>query len=365
MNMNFYDVLGVSKSQSDQEIKQQYKKLVKQYHPDTQKNQNKEEQERKFKEIAEQYEVLSDKDKRKNYDSFGSETNPFGNTSQQSGSGSMFNDFFQGFFGNSRNPFEDIGFFNTQANMGFGGNQQKVRGSDIRLKFTLSLKDTLTDKTTNIEYKKAKKCSHCQGTGAKDGKTKICELCHGFGVIQTKKQIPMGNVIVSETCPKCKGKGNIIETNCSYCHGTGFETTLEKIEITIPRGTKNGMTLTVRGGGNEQDINGDLHIDIQVQIPNEFELIDSNIHTTKKISYLEAILGTTIDVKTLDDTMAKLKIPNGTQPEQTFIIRGKGVPQFQSNNIGDMYVKIQVEIPKVISEKEKKLLEEVKNEKQK
>lgn len=347
---DYYEILGVSKDASKDEIKRAYRKLSKQYHPDINKEPGADE---KFKEISEAYEVLSDDTKRAQYDQFG-----------HAGANQDF-DGFGGFGG-----FSDAGFggFEDILNTFFGGGSTRRRnpnaprqGADLQYTMTLTFEEAVFGKETDIEIPREEECSTCHGSGAKPGThPEECPYCHGSGQISTEQNTPFGRIVNRRVCHHCGGTGQVIKHKCPTCHGTGKVKKRKKIHIKIPAGIDNGQQLRVAGRG-EPGINGgpngDLYIIFQVKEHEFFERDGDDIYCEMPISFVQAALGDEIEVPTLHGKV-KLKIPAGTQTNTKFRLRGKGVKSVRSTTPGDQHVIVRIVTPTKLTEKQKQLLRE-------
>ncbi|WP_244809105.1 molecular chaperone DnaJ [Caldibacillus sp. NES_3] len=347
---DYYEILGVSKDASKDEIKRAYRKLSKQYHPDINKEPGADE---KFKEISEAYEVLSDDTKRAQYDQFG-----------HAGANQDF-DGFGGFGG-----FSDAGFggFEDILNTFFGGGSTRRRnpnaprqGADLQYTMTLTFEEAVFGKETDIEIPREEQCSTCHGSGAKPGThPEECPYCHGSGQISTEQNTPFGRIVNRRVCHHCGGTGQVIKHKCPTCHGTGKVKKRKKIHIKIPAGIDNGQQLRVAGKG-EPGINGgpngDLYIIFQVKEHEFFERDSDDIYCEMPISFVQAALGDEIEVPTLYGKV-KLKIPAGTQTNTKFRLRGKGVKSVRSTTPGDQHVIVRIVTPTKLTEKQKQLLRE-------
>ncbi|MCD6113204.1 MAG: molecular chaperone DnaJ [Bacteroidales bacterium] len=359
---DYYEVLGVSKDASDTEIKKAYRQKALKYHPD--RNPGNKEAEEKFKEAAEAYEVLSNPEKRSKYDQFGHAG--LGNGAGFGGHGMSMDDIFSHFgdiFGSAfGGGFSDFG--------GFGGSSSRQRrrhvnkGSNLRVKVNLSLKDIANGVEKKIKVKKYVKCQECNGTGAKGGSSyKTCPTCHGTGQVTRVTNTFLGQMQTSSVCPTCGGEGQIITNKCIRCAGNGIVKGEEIITIKIPAGVSEGMQLSLRGKGNaaaRNGINGDLIILIE-ETPHPSLIRDGkNLLYDHYISFPDAALGITIEVPTIEGK-ARIKIPAGTQPGKTFRLKGKGLPDVNSYGKGDLLVNINVWTPKKLSGSEKSILEQLRN----
>ena len=353
---DYYEVLGVSKNASDDEIKKAYRKLAKENHPDLHPDDKA--AEARFKEINEAYSVLSDADKKQKYDQFGhAGVDPnFASSGYGGGYGAGFGGFadfdlgsiFSDFFGGSRNT------RNPNA---------PSKGENIRTALTISFEDAAFGCTREIDVSRTEKCNTCGGSGCKSGTTaEVCDQCHGAGTVRTQRQTIMGVVSSSTTCPKCKGAGKIIHQPCESCHGSGVQRKQRTISVKIPAGIDDGQAISLRGQGNAGVNNGpagDIIVNIIVRPHPIFEREGTNIYSSKTISMVQAALGAEVEVPTLDGKV-KYTIPEGTQSGTTFRLRGKGIPNVNNpKNRGDHFVKVIVEIPQKLNEKQKNLLRQL------
>ena len=355
---DYYEVLGVDRNASSEEIKKAYKKMAIKYHPD--KNPGNKEAEEKFKEVAEAYSILSDPDKKARYDQFG-----------HAGVEGAGPDFSQG-FGNLNDILNDFlgGFGFGGFGGGFGGQrgqrQEKVyRGRDIRVRVKLTLEEIAKGVTKEVSIEKSVPCSECNGRGAKNSADiKTCPACHGTGQVERVVRQGFFQSVTYSTCQQCGGEGKIISNPCRNCGGTGLVRKRESIEVKIPAGVEAGMQIKVTGAGNaakNNGINGDLLVVIEeLEHPN-LKRDGNNLYYTKIISLPDAILGTETDIPCLDGPY-RIKIDAGTQSGTVLRLRGKGLPTVNGyGGTGDLYVKIGVWIPKKLSKEEKALVESLRN----
>jgi molecular chaperone DnaJ len=358
---DYYEVLGVSKTASDDEIKKAYRKTAIKYHPD--RNPGDKEAEEKFKEAAEAYSVLHDPEKRKRYDQFGFEA-------ENMGQGGFGGGGFGGFRMNMDDIFSmfndvggfDFGGFSFGGFGGGGGRRQVHRGSNLRLRVTLSLKEINEGVTKKFKARKDVTCSHCHGTGAQDGTgTDTCPTCHGSGYITHTTQTILGMAQQRSVCPTCHGEGQVIRNKCTYCNGTGVVKGEELVEIKIPAGVAQGMQLNVQGKGNAGQrggIPGDIEVYIE-EAPNDtFVREGNNLIYNQLLDFPTAALGGEIEVPTVAGDKMHLKIEPGTQPGKTLRLRGKGLPDVQRYGVrGDLLVNLSVYVPKTLSRDQKKAIE--------
>lgn len=360
---DYYEVLEVAKTATQDEIKKAYRKKAIQYHPD--KNPGDKEAEEKFKEAAEAYEVLSDPQKRQRYDQFGF-AGVGGAAGYGAGAGMSMEDIFSRFgdvwAGSGLSDiFESMGF-----NFGGGsrGGKRVRRGSDLRVKVHLTLEEIATGTEKKIKVKKLVTCDHCHGSGSEDGKTETCTACGGTGrVVRTQRGI-FGMMQVQEACPTCGGEGTIIKNKCHECSGNGVKQGEEVITIPIPAGVMDGMQLTIQGKGNAAPrggVNGDLLVLIEEEEHPELIRDEGNLIYNLLLSVPTATLGGQVEIPTLSGKV-KVTIPAGTQPGKVLRLRGKGLPEIDQFGRryaqGDLLVNIGVYIPEHLSKDEKKMMEE-------
>ncbi len=358
---DYYEVLGVSKTATDAEIKAAYKKMAIKYHPD--RNPGNKEAEEKFKEAAEAYDVLHDPEKRQRYDQFG-----FAGMNGQGGFGggasmsmddifSMFGDIFGG--GNFGGGFGGFGGFGGGAR----GGKHVEKGSDLRLKVRVSLKEVASGVTKKFKINKYVTCPHCNGSGSEDGKTETCSKCKGSGVTYRSVNTMFGHMQTQTQCDACGGTGSVIRNKCKHCGGTGIVKGEEIEEIKIPAGVQEGMVVTERGKGNAARWNGvpgDIQVYIQEEPHPELLRDGQNLQYQLLLDVPTAILGGSAEVPTIDGKV-KIKIEPGTQPGKTMRLRGKGLPVVQGYGYGtgDLIVQIGVYIPENLSREEKETFEKL------
>ena len=356
---DFYEVLGVSKSASESEIKKAYRQMALKYHPD--KNPDDKEAEEKFKEAAEAYEVLSNPEKKSRYDQY-AHAGMGGAGSGGYGGGMNMDDIFSQFgdiFGSGGNPFES--FFGGGG--GRGRSRTVNRGSNLRIKVKLTLEEVLNGVEKKIKVNKAISCNTCGGSGAQagSGSFNTCGTCKGAGQVKRVTSSFLGQMQTITTCPTCNGEGQTIVNKCKACTGSGTQQSEEVISIQIPAGVAEGMQLNVQGKGNAAErggIPGDLLVIIEeVEHPNLVRDGDHLIHDLY-ISFIDATLGTSVEIPTLDGK-AKIKIDAGTQGGKVLRLKGKGLPSVNSHYKGDLLVNINVWTPQQLSSEEKKVLEKL------
>ena len=348
---DYYEVLGVSKGASEDELKKAYRKLAKENHPDLHPGDK--ECEARFKEINEAYEVLSDSDKRAKYDQFGHAAfdpnqgfggGGFGGFEGFGGFGDIFGDIFGGFGG-----------------FGGGGRNPNAprKGDNLRATVNIKFEEAAFGVKKEVFVAKVEQCPDCKGTGCAEGTTaEVCPDCKGTGSVKTTQRTPFGMVQSTGQCPKCKGRGKIIHTPCKSCRGIGSVRRQHKVTVSVPAGIDDGQTISLRGQGNV-GINGgpagDLLITVLVQPHARFERDGASILLEQEVSFAQAALGSEIEVPTLDGKV-KLNIPEGTQPGSVFRLKGKGVPYLRANGRGDQFVTVKVAVPKNMSSAQKEAL---------
>ncbi|MBR4554431.1 MAG: molecular chaperone DnaJ [Ruminococcus sp.] len=348
---DYYEVLGVQKSASDDEIKKSFRKLARQYHPDLHPDDK--DAEAKFKEINEAYEVLSDKDKRAKYDQFGHAAFDPSYGGGGAGAGGF------GGFADMGDIFDSIfGGFG-----GFGGRSSNPnaprRGADIETSVTIDFMEACSGKKMNVRLNRSEQCPDCRGTGAAAGtQPKTCPDCNGTGTRRVTQRTPFGNISQQTTCSRCGGKGKIIDSPCRTCSGSGTVRKTQEREVEIPAGVDDGQTLRIQGGGHagkNGGPSGDLHIRVDVRPDPIFERDGYDVWTEVPLTYTQAALGAEIIVPTVDGKV-KYIVPEGTQAGTVFRLRGKGIKRLYRSDRGDHYVKVSVEIPKNLSKDQKQKL---------
>lgn len=354
MAKDYYEILGIKKGANDAEIKRAFRTLARKYHPDVNKEAGSSE---KFKEINEAYQVLSDPQKKQQYDTFGTAGGP-------SGFGG-----FGGFGGFEGVDLGDLGGFGDIFDMFFGGRQQRGRrgvgpedGNDLRYDMEISLEEAFRGKEFEIEINHLINCSNCKGSGMQPGtKPSRCSTCGGTGQVRRAQRTPLGSFTSVATCPKCQGRGEMITSPCKYCAGSGRIKGLNKVKVKIPAGVESGVRLRVRGAGDagiRGGSSGDLYVFLQVKPHPYFEREGLDLIHKIKIPFTKAALGCEIEVKTLQGK-ARLKIPAGTQPLTSFNLKGKGMPNLRGAGRGDLYVIAEVTTPTHISKDEAELLKKL------
>lgn len=360
MDLDYYQILGVERTASEDEIKRAYKKMAIKYHPD--RNPGDKEAEEKFKQAAEAYDVLRDPEKRSRYDQFGKAgvNGGAGGFGGFNGQGMNMDDIFS-MFGDIFGGRHGFGGFNSAENQ-----TRQYRGSDLRLKVKVNLNDVMNGVTKKFKVRKDIICDECKGSGCEKGTSpETCSTCNGRGyVIRTQRSI-FGMMQTQQPCPTCNGEGTIIKHKCHKCHGEGVVSGEEIIEAKIPAGVADGMMVNVPGKGNAAKHNG-IPGDIQILIeeePSKIFIRDENdLIYNLLLTVPQAVLGDDIEIPTVDGK-AKIKIAPGTQPGKVLRLRGKGIPAIQGYGYGkgDLVINISVYIPEKINDKERKLFEEIRN----
>ncbi len=352
---DYYEVLGVQKGASADEIKKAYRKLAKENHPDLHPGDKAAEE--RFKEINEAYEILSDEDKRAKYDQYGHAA-----FDPNAGFGGF--DGFGGFGG-----FGDLGdiFGDLFSGFGFGGGATRAnpnaprRGENLRVSVNISFEEAAFGCKKDVTIGKVEKCADCNGTGCAPGTTpEVCPDCKGSGQVRTTQRTPFGMAQSTSACSKCRGTGKIIHQPCKTCRGLGSVRKQQKINVTIPAGIDDGQTISLRGQGNA-GVNGgsagDLLVTVIVRPHARFERDGSSVLLDQEISYAQAALGAEVEVPTLDGPV-KLTIPEGTQPGSVFRLRGKGIPYLRGSGRGDQFVTVRLGVPKNLTSSQKELLKQ-------
>ena len=352
---DFYEVLGVSKTASDDELKKAYRKLAKQYHPDL--NPDDKTAEAKFKEVSEAYEILSDKEKRSRYDQFGhAGVDPsYGGGAGAGGFGGFggfdMGDIFGDIFGGGFGGFSSHG----QSRRG------PQRGSHMYADVTISFEEAAFGCEKEISVYRIEACDDCGGSGAKPGTDTItCTVCGGSGQVRTTQRTILGNMQTVTTCSACNGKGSVVKEPCPKCAGKGKVKRNKKMKVKIPAGIDDGQTISLSGQGNAGDkgaANGDLYVSVSVRPSSQFQRNGYDVSYEMDISFAEAALGATVEVPTLDGKV-KYEIPEGTQPGTVFRFKGKGIPYLKRSGRGDQYIMVNVVVPKKLTQKQKELLRE-------
>ncbi|MCF8423313.1 MAG: molecular chaperone DnaJ [Bacteroidia bacterium] len=348
---DFYEILGVSKSASDDEIKKAYRKLAIKYHPD--KNPDDKAAEEKFKEAAEAYEILSNAEKRQRYNQYGHAGvgGASGNGGGHYGGGMNMDDIFSQF----GDIFGGGGFGGGRSS----GGRRVTKGSNLRIKVKLNLEEIAKGVEKKLKVNKFVSCTTCKGSGAKNGQFDTCKLCNGSGVQVRTQQTFLGAMQTQTTCSGCSGEGKTVKDKCNTCHGDGIVRAEEVISINIPAGVAEGMQLSVNGKGNAAPrggINGDLLVLIEEEEHLELKRDGSNLFYDSYVNFADAALGTSIEIPTVD-AKVKIKIEPGTQSGKVLRLKGKGLPDVNSYGTGDLLVNINVWTPQNLTSDEKKALE--------
>ncbi len=341
---DYYDVLGVTKSASKDEIKKSYRKLALKFHPDKTKGDKTSEE--RFKEASEAYHILSDDKRKANYDQFGHAA--FEGSGGGQGFGgfdtSSFSDIFEDFFG-------DFG----------GGNASRRtsnRGNDLRYDVNISLENAYKGLEKNVQYTTSKKCSSCNGSGAAKGSKPIkCSYCAGRGKVRTNQ----GFFTIQQTCPQCGGYGETIGSPCKNCGGNGKNQGSENVTVKIPKGVDDGTRIRLSGkgeAGSKGGSSGDLYLFISIDNHNIFKRSEENLYYELPITFSNAALGTTVEVPSIDGGKSKIKIPAGTQHGKQFRLKGKGMPILRRSAYGDLYIRVVTQVPSSLSKRQKEILEE-------
>jgi len=352
---DYYEILGVPKGAGADEVKAAYRKLVMQHHPDRVPHEQKKEAEEKFKEISEAYAVLSDPQKKKLYDQYGHAGIDARYTTEDIFKGADFSSFFgEGGFGSI---FESL-FGETDGDIfaGGGGRRRYRRtGEDIQLQLEISLEEASAGIERDVAYYRYDNCSRCGGSGAEPGSSKVkCSTCRGSGAVRSG----VGFISFSQTCPNCAGEGQVIKNRCKKCSGEGRVRNKKILKVTIPKGVDTGSVLRLKSEGSFAGSGrGDLYIYIKGRLHPAFVREGGNIRCRTKIGVAQAILGTEIEVATLEGKV-KMKVPAGTQPNTVFRLKDKGIYDLHSKHMGDELVEVEIEVPTKISSKERKLIEE-------
>ena len=343
---DYYEILGVNKSASPETIKQSYRKLAVKYHPD--KNKGEKAAEEKFKEASEAYHVLSNKERKQNYDNFGHAAfdgmgggrGGFENFDFSSSFSDIFEDFFSDFGGRSRRR-----------------RSSDFRGSDLRYDINISLEEAYSGKKQDIRFSTSEKCGTCKGQGSAPGSSpQSCSVCGGNGRVRSNQ----GFFTVQQTCPQCVGTGEEISNPCKNCSGTGKKQTYKNLTVTIPRGVDDGTRIRLSGkgeAGTKGGTNGDLYLFVNINSHKIFKRSEENLYYEFPISIADATLGTTLEVPIIDGGKAKVKIPSGTQTGKQFRLKGKGMPVMRGSGSGDLYIQIVTEVPVSLGSEQKDLLE--------
>ncbi len=355
MARDYYDILGVGRGASDEEIKKAFRQKAKQYHPDI--NKDDKEAEAKFKEVNEAYSVLSDKEKRSQYDAYGHEA--YTQNASGGGGAGYGGGFGGGGFGGFGDIFDTI--FGGGGFGGFGGNPTgPEQGEDIRVDVSLTLEEAFTGVTREITVGRSENCPTCHGSGAKPGTSpKTCTVCGGTGQVRRAQQTALGRFMTTSVCTACGGTGEIIDSPCADCRGRGTVRRQRKIKVKIPAGIDNGQYVTLSregSAGKRGGPNGDVYVVASVKPHRLFKRNGADLSMEMPISFVQAALGDELRVPTLTED-AKYRMPEGTQPGTVVRLKGKGMPRIRGGQ-GDLFVTLKVEVPKNLTERQKELLRE-------
>lgn len=358
---DYYEVLGVNKNATDEELKKAYRRLAKKYHPDANPD-NKKEAEEKFKEVSEAYETLSNPQKRQMYDQFGPDgPQGFGGGNPGGGYYSYSTSGFDGF-----SDFGDLGdIFSSFFGGGFGGRNQKQRsgpkkGRDLKYNLDITFEESYLGTKKEITISRDEICKTCNGTKAKPGtKSTTCKMCNGRGTVTQTVSTILGQMQTTKTCPSCGGEGTVIEEKCEECRGKGKVRKTVKLEVSIPAGINEGQTIVLRGEGDpgiKGGPRGDLYIVVSVRRHSIFKRQGDHVLCDIPITFTQATLGAELEIPMVDGTKEKFTIPDGTQPGAKFTIRGKGFPAVHGKWNGDYIFTVLVQVPKKLTSEQRDLL---------
>lgn len=352
---DFYEVLGISKGASDEEIKKAYRKMAKKYHPDLNKGDATAEQ--MFKDVNEAYSVLSDPQKKARYDQFG-----HAGVDPSYGAGGAGGSGFGGFGGMD---FDVSDIFSSFFGGGFGGGASRrntpIQGEDREVRVNLTFEEAVFGCSKDIKFNRIEKCEDCGGTGAAKGtKPETCSNCSGTGQVRVQQRTPFGVMQTQRPCDKCSGKGKVIKTPCSKCSGSGYVRKQKNFNVNIPDGIDNKQSITLRGqgdAGRNGGPNGDLYVTVTVAKHDIFSRDGTNIYFEAPITFAEAALGAKINIPTLEGTEEYI-IPEGTQPGTVFTLKNRGITEVHGSRRGTLSFRVNVEVPKNLSDKQKEMLKE-------
>ena len=366
---DYYEILGVSKTATDDELKKAYRKMAKKYHPDANPD-NKKEAEKKFKEVNEAYEVLSDSQKRRMYDQFGT-ADP-----QQAGFGGAGGPFGggNGYYSYTSSGWDDFGdlgdIFSSFFGGGFGGQRASSRrnngprkGEDLNLNMEITFEEAFLGVEKEVTITRQETCSTCHGTGAKPGTNPVkCKACNGTGQIRQMQTTILGQIQTTRTCPECHGTGEVIQEPCEVCHGKGTVRKMPKVKVKIPAGIGDNQTVVLRGQGNPGSKGGpagDIYITIRVKKHSIYKRDGNNVICEIPITITQATLGADIEVPMVNGTKEKYRIPEGTQTGTQFMVKGKGFKSLNSSYVGNFIFKVIVQTPKKLTKEQRDLLTEL------
>ncbi len=352
---DYYEVLGVDKGADAAAIKKAYRKLAIKYHPDRNQEAGAEDQ---FKEVSEAYAVLSDDEKRRRYDQFGHAGIDQQYSAEDIFRGADFQDIFRGMGG-----FADI--FGDLFGFGGGRGHGPQRGRDLQMRATITLKEAFAGVDRELRYPRMEHCGTCDGKGAEPGSAvETCAACNGHGQVRTQQRTPFGVMSQIVACPECRGRGQRIKTPCKACNGSGHERRERTVDVRFPAGIDHGQVLRVAGGGEVGEHGGppgDLLVEVAIKEHDVFHRDGADLLTELPISFPQAVLGTTVDMNTLDGQVA-LKVPAGTETGKRLRIKGHGMPYLRGAGRGDLHVRIKVVVPDKVSDKVRELLEDMAEE---
>ena len=346
MARDYYEILGVERTATEVEIKKAYRKLALKYHPD--KNPDDKEAAEKFREAAEAYDVLSDPDKKNQYDTYGRVMDD--SMGGFSSTGSVFDDLLGDVFGD---------FFGTSSSR--RSRNRPTKGQSIEMYQELTFEEAIFGVEKEVKVKKSENCKKCDGTGAEPGGMKTCEKCNGQGVFVQRN----GIFAVQTACPACGGSGKVIKEPCTECHGKGKHSIEKQIKVKIPAGIDDGMIMRVSGEGNAGSNggpSGDLLLHIKVKDHKIFKRVDNDLHFTLPITVFDAILGREFEIDLIDGTKEVIKVKPGTQVGERITLKGKGVPSVKGYNVGNLYVDLNILIPTNLSKEQKEIFEKMREE---
>jgi molecular chaperone DnaJ len=360
MTEDFYDVLGVSRDASEEEIEQAYREAVREYHPDVSDHQDAEE---KFKKAKKAKEVLTDEEKRRMYDQLGHERFVEADKRGGTDTGGRGGGGMGGMGGAGGNPFGDMQDIFDQffgGGGGRGGSRDRPRqGQDLKTTLEIDLEEAYRGVEKQMDVRRPEQCGECDGTGHPPGTdSRTCPECNGQGQTTTVQQTPFGRMQQTSTCRRCEGEGTVYEETCSACRGNGVVRADASLTVEIPAGIRDGQTLRMDGEGAPGEHggpNGDLLVDISIRDHPDFERDGADLQTTEPISFPQAVFGDTIEVETLDGAV-ELDVPKGTQSGERFRLQGKGMPRLQRRGQGDLYVQVQVVTPESLTDEQREAL---------